>query len=87
MSYGLTFAKGFPNLKVAPYVSIRYSEFERGFNFPFGANFQISNQWSFMPMNDGRKSHALLTYSQPNYSVSFMMIWLKHPGISISWGF
>jgi hypothetical protein len=87
MGYGLTFAKGFPKYKVAPYVTVRYSEFERGINFPFGANFQFTPEWSLMPMNDGRRSHVLLTYQQPKYSVSLMWIWLKHPGISVSFGF
>ncbi len=87
LSYGLTFAKGFPKLKVAPYVTLRYSEFEHGFNFPFGMNIQLAKEWSLMPMNDGRKSHLLLTYHQPNYSVSVMAIWLKYPGVSVSLGF
>jgi hypothetical protein len=87
MSYGITFAKGFPQYKVAPYVTVRYSEFEDGINFPFGANFQITPEWSLMPMNDGRKSHVLLTYQQPKYSVSLMWIWLKHAGVSVSFGF
>lgn len=87
MSYGITFAKGFQNPKIAPYISVRYSEYENGFNFPFGVNIQLNNEWSLMPMNDGRKSHVLLTYSKPSYSVSLMLIWLKHPGISFSWGF
>ncbi|MEQ1822028.1 MAG: hypothetical protein ABL949_05945 [Fimbriimonadaceae bacterium] len=87
MSYGVTFAKGFQNPKIAPYFSVRYSEYEHGLNFPFGVNIQLNNEWSLMPMNDGRKSHVLLTYTKPDFSVSLMLIWLKHPGISISWGF
>ena len=87
MGYGLTFAKGFPKYRIAPYVTIRYSEFEHGFNFPFGANIQLSKEWNLQPMNDGRKSHLLLTYLQPDHSISLMLIWMKHPGISYSWGF
>jgi hypothetical protein len=87
MGYGLTFAKGLKDLKMAPYVTLRYSEYEHGFNFPFGVNMQLAPNWSLMPMNDGRKSHLLLTYQKPDFSVSLMMIWLKYPGLSVSWGF
>ena len=87
MGYGLTFAKGFQNLKAAPYVTLRYSEYEDGFNFPFGVNVQLDHHWSLLPMNDGRRSHLLLNYGQPGYNVSLMYIWFKHPGISLSYGF
>jgi hypothetical protein len=87
MGYSLTFAKGIPSLKVAPYVSVRYSEFERGFNYPFGVNIQLDKQWSLLPMNDGRRSHLMLNYSQADWSVSLMAVWFKHPGISVSFGF
>src|SRR5262245_33011836 len=39
-AYFVTFAKSYGN--VAPYLSVNYSEYESGFNFPFGANFQLS---------------------------------------------
>ena len=86
MGYGLTFARGFERLHVAPYVTVRYSEFEHGINFPVGMNIQIDKQWSLLPLNDGRKSHILLTYSQKNYSLSLMYVWFRHPGISVSAG-
>ena len=54
---------------------------------PFGMNVQLTKDWALLPMNDGRKSHLMLTYSQPKFSVSLMYIWFKHPGISISTGF
>jgi hypothetical protein len=86
-AYYVTLAKGFPEAKIGAYVSLNYSEFDRGFNLPFGATYQIAPGWSTMFMNDGRKSHLLLTHSTPNWSASLMWIWFKHPGVSISWGF
>jgi hypothetical protein len=50
-------------------------------------NIQLAHHWSLMPMNDGRKSHLMLSYMQPKYSISLMYIWFKHPGISVSYGF
>lgn len=84
-SYYATFAKALPG--VAPYVSINYSEFEDGFNFPFGASFALNSTFDLLAMNDGRKSHLLLTYKQPSYNLSLMWIWLRRPGISVSFGF
>jgi hypothetical protein len=86
-AYYATFAKSFPEAKVGPYVSINYSEFDRQINFPFGVSFQLASGTTTMFMNDGRKSHLLLTYAKENWSVSAMWIWLEHPGISVSFGF
>ncbi len=86
-AYYITFAKSIPEWRLAPYVSINYSEHDRAFNFPFGINYSISPGLSTMFMNDGRKSHVLLTYTKENWSVSAMLIWMKHPGISFSFGF
>lgn len=86
-AYYVTFAKGFPEQKLSAYMSVNYSEFDKGINFPFGASYGIAPGWTTMFMNDGRKSHLLLTRSQESYSVSLMWIWFRHPGISVSWGF
>ena len=86
-SYYVTFAKGFPKHKLGPYVTINYSEHDRGFNFPFGCSYTFQPGISAMFMNDGRKSHLLATYSKESWSVSLMWVWFKHPGISLSWGF
>ncbi len=86
-AYYFTFAKSFPTAKLSPYVSINYSEFDQQLNFPFGVSYGIVPGLSAMYMNDGRKSHVLLTHSQASWSVSAMLIWMKHPGISVSFGF
>jgi len=86
-AYYMTFAKGIEKWRVAPYMSINYSEYDRRINFPFGVNVGLDKRWDAMYMNDGHKSHILLTYKGGNYNLSLMWIWLKHPGISVSWGF
>jgi hypothetical protein len=86
-AYYVTFAKSFPQARLGPYVSVNYSEFDREINFPFGLNYQIRPGLTTMFMNDGRKSHLLLTYARENWSVSAMWIWFRHPGISVSFGF
>jgi hypothetical protein len=85
--YSVNFSKAIPGTALAPYASITYSEFERGLVYPFGLNWQIQPEWGLMAMNDGRKSHLLLTYSQPEYFVQLGWIWLKHPSVTVGFGF
>lgn len=83
----ITFGKTIPGTKLAPYASITYSGFEKKLVFPFGASYQIAAEWSAIAMNDGRKSHLLVTYSQENFFVQAGWIWFKHPAVTIGWGF
>jgi hypothetical protein len=86
-AYYVTFAKGLPDYKLGPYFSVNYSEFDQQINFPFGVNYGIQPGLTSLFMNDGRKSHLLVTYSKEDWSTSLMWIWFKHPGISFSFGF
>lgn len=83
----LTVAKGITGTPFAPYASITYSGFEKRLVFPFGMNYQINSNWSLLGMHDGRKSHLMLNYSTKDYYVQLGWIWLKHPSITIGWGF
>lgn len=84
-AYYVSMAKSLHGLRAAPYVSMSYSEFKRGFEFPFGVNFSLAPQWDLLSMNDGRHTHLLLTYKQENYNVTLMLAWMKRPGLSIGW--
>jgi hypothetical protein len=86
-SYYVTVAKGFADSRVAPYVGISYSEWERGLLFPFGVNYQLAPQWDFLGMNDGRNSHLLLTYRMSVTNLTAMLVKMRHPGISIGFAF
>jgi len=88
-SYYVTFAKGIVGLPLAPYVSISYSEADRGLAFPFGVNIGLTRELDLMPMYDGRRTHLLLTYKQPGHNLTLMAVDLKKPkfGISVGWGF
>lgn len=86
-AYYMTFAKAIPSLKAGPYFSINYSEYERGFNFPFGVNLALTPELDMLYMNDARKSHLLFTIKQEKFNLTFMWIHMKYPGISFSWGF
>ena len=86
-AYYLTCAKSLPHTALAPYMSINYSEQDRGFNFPFGANYQLDRHWGLLPMYDGHGSHLMLNYQQKDYWISAGWIWLRRAGISVGYGF
>lgn len=85
--YSFTATQGIPNTTLAPYASLTYSEWDDELVFPFGMNWQINPNWGLLGMNDGRKSHLLLTYSKETYYVQLGWIWLERPAITVGWGF
>lgn len=80
--YFVTAAKSFPEHRVAPFLSLSYSE-DDGWMVPFGANFSLGGGFSVMPAYDGRKSHLLGTYSRDGWSFTGMWISLKKLGFSV----
>lgn len=86
-AYYLTVAKGLPHYHIAPYFSVNYSEADRAINYPFGVNIALGRQWDLLPMNDGRRSHLILTYKEKNYNVSLMAVYLKRFGMSVGFSF
>jgi hypothetical protein len=88
-AYYMSFAKSLPGTTIAPYLSVNYSESERGFNVPFGINLGLHPQWDLLPMHDGRRTHLLLTYKTSAMNTTFMLIDLRRPrfGISVGFGF
>ncbi len=79
----VTFARGIGSLRIAPYVTVGYSETDRGLVFPFGMNIELASHWDLLPMYDGHRSHALLTYKQTSYNVSLIWVYLKRAGVSV----
>ena len=85
--YYFTVAKGVPRYRLGPYFSVNYSETDKAVNFPFGVNIALAHQWDLLPMNDGRRTHLILTYKQPNFNVSLMSVYLRHIGVSVGFSF
>ena len=86
-SYYATIAKNIPGTRIAPYLSVNYSEWDEHVNFPFGANFMFADGYSLMPMYDGERSHLILSYAREHAAISLMTIWYEKIGIAISGGF
>ncbi len=82
-SYYLTFAKNVEGTNVAPYLSLNYSEWERGWTLPFGLNYALDPRWSLMIQNDGRNTHWLINHQDRKISYSLLLVKGQHFGLSI----
>ncbi|GIV03454.1 MAG: hypothetical protein KatS3mg015_2284 [Fimbriimonadales bacterium] len=85
--YSITFAKAIPETPLAPYFSITYSEFDEQLVFPFGTTVELSPSWGLTAMNDGRKTHALVTYRAEDFYVQAGWIWLERWSLTFGFGF
>ncbi len=86
-AYYLTGAKYLPLLRTSPYVSLNYSEWDEGWNVPFGANIELGRGFSLQPMYDGDRTHLLGSFATARYSATLVWAWLERAGIAISVGF
>jgi hypothetical protein len=86
-SYYLTIAKNLDPLPVSAYGSINYSEWDEGWNIPFGANIEVLPRITVQPMYDGHRTHLLGAYSSDHFSVTLIWAWLERAGIAASVGF
>ena len=86
-AYYATVTKGVPKTGTSAYFSFNYSEWDDGFNLPFGISQDLSRGFAGRYMYDGQESHALLDYYFGKVGVSFMYIWLEQFGVSLHGGF
>ena len=86
-AYYLTGAKYLPPVHVSPYVSVNYSEWDKGWNVPFGANIELGHGFSVQPMYDGNRTHWLGSYATDRLSATVIWAWLERAGVAVSVGF
>jgi len=86
-AYYLTLAKNFERVPVSVYASLNYSEWDEGFNVPFGANIEVLPRITVQPLFDGDRMHLMATYSAQHFNVTLIHAWLERFGIAVSAGF
>ncbi len=86
-AYYATAAKYLPALRASPYVSLNYSQWDEGWNVPFGANLELGHGLSVQPMYDGQRTHLLGTYATSRLSTTLIWAWLERAGVAVSFGF
>lgn len=86
-AYFFTLAKRLPRLPLSLYATVNYSEWDDGFNYPFGATFDFGQGLSARGMYDGDRSHLMFNYFYRQHGVSLIYIWLERFGIAMSTAF
>ena len=86
-AYYLTAAKYLPLVRTAPYVSLNWSQWDDGWNVPFGASVELGGGVSVRPMYDGHRTHLLALYTTERASFTLIWAWLERAGAAVSFGF
>ena len=85
--YYATVAKRLGAWPVAPYVSLNWSEWDDGFNVPFGAHIDLSRGFGLQPMYDGDRGHLLAMWSGERVNVTAIWAWFESAGLAVTVGF
>lgn len=86
-SYYVTASKWFEPLNASAYASLAYSEWDDGFNVPFGATLSLPHGFALQPMYDGHRTHLLALWGHDRLSVTAIWAWLERGGVAVSVGF
>jgi len=86
-SYYATATKHIAVLRASPYVTLNYSEWDKGWNVPFGVNVELGRGFSAQPMYDGHRTHLLGTFATERFSTTLIWAWLERVGAAVSFGF
>jgi len=86
-AYYVTFAKHAPGLPLSGYISLNWSEWDDGFNIPFGITGWIGENFSIQPMYDGDRAHLTVNYVTGQFGLSLLWVWFEDPGFAVSTGF
>jgi hypothetical protein len=80
-------AKNLDPVPMSVYASANYSEWDAGWNIPFGANLEVVPRVTIQLMYDGQRTHLLATYSGDRVNFTLIYAWLESAGMAISAGF
>ena len=83
-SYYLTVARHHPRWPVSAYLSLNYSEWDDGFNTPFGVEVALGERFSVRPMYDGDRAHLMVNYQSQRFTTSLLWVWFERFGVAFS---
>jgi hypothetical protein len=86
-AYYATASKYLPWARSSVNATLNYSEWDNGFNVPFGGSLELGYGFAARYMYDGNRPHALLDYFAGNVGISLIYVWLEEFGIAIHGGF
>lgn len=86
-AYYLTASKHIAGTPLGPYASLNYSEWDDGFNIPFGLTVELGHGLSLRPMYDGQRSHLTANFFTGRFGASLLYVWYERAGVSVSVGF
>ena len=86
-SYYATVSKRFGSSRWSAYASLNYSEWDSGFNVPFGVEAALTEHVSIRPMYDGDRGHLMVNFFRDRWSVSLLAVDFEYPGVSVAVGF
>lgn len=86
-AFYLTVAKYVAPLRLSPYVSLNYSEWDNGWNVPFGASLELGDGFYVRPMYDGQRSHLVGGVNRERWGLGLLWVWYETSGVTASFGF
>jgi hypothetical protein len=86
-AYYATVAKFLPRAPVGVYASLAYSEWDAGWNAPFGAQWEVGRGAYVRAMYDGERTHLLAGRSMGRFDAALVWAWLERLGGSVAVGF
>ncbi len=69
------------------YVGMSWSEYQQKLLIPAGASFRLSDNWSALLQYDGVNLHPTVSYAWDRYSLTFLMVNCRDPGVAFTVGF
>lgn len=82
-SYYATASKTVTPLRMAPYVSLNWSETDDGFNVPFGANVYFGKRFTLLAMYDGHYTHLVPSRSWGAWTTSIVLARMEYWGVTV----
>lgn len=86
-AYFATFAKSIPDMPLAVFASVKWSNFDDRVAYPFGFNWMIDRDWTLQTVNDGDYTHMLLTRIHDGAAYSLVAARMKWLGFMVTVGF